>query len=435
MSSLWKRGQTPWTETSHEPCCIEDALGEGGQGVVYRVNVGGRLAAVKWYYPEFATPGQRVALETLVKRGTPTGKFLWPLELVSAPSHPGFGYLMPLREERYKGMADLMKRRLEPTFRALATLGFELAHSFLQLHSKGLCYRDISFGNVFFDPGTGEVLICDNDNVSIDGVGEGGVLGTPRFMAPEVVRGDSPPSIQTDLYSLAVLLFYIFIMHHPLEGKKELAIHSFDLPAMNRLYGTEPAFIYDPDNASNRPVQGVHDNAFYFWPIYPQFLRDLFTRAFTDGIRDPLHGRVREGEWRAAMINLRDAIHYCQHCGTENFADSSSQTAGICWHCNRRLRLPIRLRINRQIVMLNHDTQLFPHHLASDRPYDFSRPLAAVARHPDHTKVWGLKNLSDAPWFITTPRDPQPKAVPPGLSLTLLPGAEINFGKVLGQIL
>lgn len=117
-----------------------------------------------------------------------------------------------------------MKRRVEPTFRALATAGFELADGFFQLHAKGLCYRDISFGNVFFHPETGRVAICDNDNVSVDGAGTSGVLGTPRFMAPEIVRGEAEPSTQTDLFSLSVLLFHIFMVHHPLEGKREAAI-------------------------------------------------------------------------------------------------------------------------------------------------------------------------------------------------------------------
>ncbi len=435
MSLLLTRGQVVWTESSRQACQVEDLLGEGGQGGVYRVRVADRQAALKWYYPQFSTPAQRRVLETLVKRGAPTSRFLWPLELVSAPSRPGLGYLMPLRENRYKGVADLMKRRLDPTFRVLTTLGFELAHSFLQLHSKGLCYRDISFGNIFFDPATGEVLIADNDNVTVDGEGEIGILGTPRFMAPEVVRGAASPSIQTDLYSLAVLLFYILMMHHPLEGKRELAIHSFDLPAMNRLYGFEPVFVFDPDDASNRPVQGAHDNLFFLWPIYPQPLRDLFTRAFTEGIRDPLHGRVREGEWRAIMIQLRDSIYYCHHCGAENFADPARAAGGICWQCNKRLRLPLRLQLPRQLVMLNHNTELFPHHLTADSLYDFSRPLAAVSRHPERGDVWGLKNLSEIPWSVTPPRDHQPKMVPPGLSLTLQSGTQINFGKVMGEIL
>jgi len=58
-----------------------------------------------------------------------------------------------------------------------------------------------------------------------------------------------------------------------------------------------------------------------YWPIYPQFLRDLFTKAFTTGIRDPKNGRVRESEWRTMMVRLRDSIIYCEYCGLENFYD------------------------------------------------------------------------------------------------------------------
>ena len=42
-------------------------------------------------------------------------------------------------------------------------LGMELAGSFLALHAQGLCYRDISFSNVFFDPATGIPRISSSD--------------------------------------------------------------------------------------------------------------------------------------------------------------------------------------------------------------------------------------------------------------------------------
>ena len=54
------------------------------------------------------------------------------------------------------------------------------------------------------DPDSGEALICDNDNVAVDKQEQSGVLGTPRFMAPEIVRGEAKPSTQTDLFSLSV---------------------------------------------------------------------------------------------------------------------------------------------------------------------------------------------------------------------------------------
>ena len=200
----------------------------------------------------------------LVRRGAPSEHFLWPLELAADPRVRGFGYVMQLRPNRFKNIVDLMKRKIEPTFRSLATAGLNLSHNYLLLHSEGFCYRDISFGNAFFDPDTGDVLICDNDNVAVDGAATLGVLGTPRFMAPEVVRGEARPSTQTDLFSLSVLLFYMLMVHHPLEGKRETEIKCLDLAAMNKLYGSDPLFIFDHADSSNAPVPGVHGNALAF---------------------------------------------------------------------------------------------------------------------------------------------------------------------------
>jgi DNA-binding helix-hairpin-helix protein with protein kinase domain len=438
MNQILKVGQLVHLETSDRQCKVDSFLGGGGQGEVYRATVDGQALALKWYFPQTATREQRGALELVVQKGAPNNKFLWPIELATARGVAGFGYIMPLRPPQYKGIVDLMKRRIEPTFRALATAGFELADSFLQLHAKGLCYRDISFGNVFFDPASGDVLIADNDNVAVEGQSKGGVLGTPRFMAPEVVRGEARPSTQTDLFSLAVLLFYMLMVHHPLEGKRELEIKCLDLPAMTKLYGTDPLFIFDPQDNSNAPVPGYHDNALAFWPLYPQFIRDLFTQSFTEGLRDPLHGRVRESEWRQAMIRLRDSIFYCGNCGAENFYDAEALKAadgkpGVCWSCGKDLRLPFRMMINRNIVMLNHDTQLYPHHIDDTRLYDFSQPVAAVTRHPTDPNIWGLKNLTQTKWVSTTPEGAV-NDVEPGRNARLAPGVRINFGKAEGEV-
>ena len=436
MHQLLQLGSTVQSASGH-PCTVEAFLGGGGQGEVYRAVLDGKLIALKWYFPEQATLAQRQNLETLIGKGRPNAQFLWPIELATAANNTSFGYIMQLREPRYKGIVDLMKRRIEPSFCTLATTGLQLAQAFLELHAKGLCYRDISFGNVFFDPDTGDIQICDNDNVAIDGQGNGGVLGTPRFIAPEVVRGEAAPSTQTDLFSLSVLLFYLFHIHHPLEGQREAAIKCFDLPAMTQLYGTNPLFIFDPADTTNQPISGIHDNALAYWPIYPQFFRDLFIQAFTVGLHDP-HQRVRESQWRGALAQLRDALLYCGHCGAENCYDgdalrTSGGQTGLCWSCQKPLTLPFQLRLDRHVVMLNHDTRLFPHHLDQQRRYDLSQPWATVQRHPQNPSVWGLKNLSPAKWVMTAP-DGTIRDVEPGRSVSLAAEVKVNFGSVEGQI-
>ena len=191
MGQLLKEKQRLNVKNSGTICEIISFLGGGGQGEVYKGKLDGKEVAVKWYFPDYLNndPGLRNRLENLIKNGAPNDRFLWPMDIVtSQDDSKSFGYIMELRESRFKSLNDLMKRKVEPKLHVLTIVGFELAFNFRELHTRGLCYRDISFGNVFFDPKNGEVRICDNDNVDVNGA-EGAIGGTPKFMAPEKDRG------------------------------------------------------------------------------------------------------------------------------------------------------------------------------------------------------------------------------------------------------
>jgi serine/threonine protein kinase len=437
--NTFRPGQTVWLETAGERCEIKELIGSGGQGQVYHTSIDGRDCALKWYFPHSATDEQRTAIERLIHKGPPNDRFLWPLDIAVCQGHTSFGYLMPLREPRYRGMSELMSRVVDPTFKTLTTMALELADSFLRLHSLGFCYSDISFGNIFFDPVTGEISICDNDNVAVDGEGQSDVLGTPRFMAPEIVREEARPNIGTDLYSLAVILFYMFMVHHPLEGRREREIPCLDLPAMKKLYGTDALFIFDPKHGANRPVPGVHNNATLFWNLYPGYVRDIFTRAFTEGLRDP-GARVRESEWRTVFTRMRDQIFYCHNCGAENFlADEGNLPEPLveqkCWFCREIPVPPMRLLVGRQSVVLNQDTLLYPHHLDANRRNDYSEIWAEMVPHPTRPDVWGLKNVSGQTWTSIPPSGAPTVEVASGRSVSLVPGLRIRFGTSEGTVL
>jgi len=438
MNELLKPGQQLFFSTFVEPCTIIECLGGGTQGEVYQIEFAGRLLALKWYFPEFATAAQREIIKSLIARRSPYERFLWPELLVSPEGTAGFGYLMRLRERGFCGLNDLMMNRVDASFRALATAGLELSQSFWQLHCKGLCYCDINFGNIFFDPDTGNILICDNDNIGITGQTGPGVSGTLGFMAPEIVRGESPPNADSDLFSLAVLLFHLFMIHHPLEGRREADIVCLDLRARMRLYGYDPLFIFDPVDNSNEPLPGIHQNALLYWPLYPRFFRRLFIRSFTDGLRDPLNGRVRETEWRDSMIRLRDAIFDCA-CGSENFWDEDTPSENLgrqfCWQCKQAVKPPPRLCFGKQhIVMLNHDTRIYNHHVDPSRSFEFSNPVAEVIQNPHDPKIWGLRNLTGHPWKCITMTG-QHIEIPAGRSVSVIVGTRIDFGCSEAQIL
>jgi serine/threonine protein kinase len=340
----------------------------------------------------------------------------------------GFGYVMPLRPPHYAPIAELLTGRIDAPFSTVIKLCMGLADGFLKLHAQGLCYRDISLGNVFFDPATGRPMVCDNDNVGIDGREPARVLGTARFMAPEIVRGEAQPSTLTDLFSLAVLIFYLLMFHHPLQGRRELAFACFDRDAEKQLFGTDPLFVFDPVDESNTPDPTLHAAVLQYWPLYPAFLRTDFVRAFTLGLHDPAQ-RVREGVWRAHLSRLLDGIVVCE-CGSENLTDAGSPVG--CWACRRAIRSPVRLRFEGgRVLVLNSGTRVTRHHLVRD--YDFDTTIAVVAAHPSRPGVWGLRNESAAAWRSRFPGGSE-QLVDPGRSAGLVPGTRIDFGAAVAEI-
>ena len=406
-------------------------LGTGGQGEVWKATVGGKPSAVKVYHQHTASPEQKAMLERLVEKGPPAPHFLWPLAMVEDTRSKRYGYIMDLRDPNFRGLEEFMARRIQPSMRALLTAGRKLAEGFLRLHSHGLCYRDISFANVFFDPKTGDIRICDNDNVDITGAETGDVQGTQRFMAPEVVRREAAPSADTDRYSLAVLLFYLLYGGHPLDGQREANIRCLDTPAYERLYGFAPLYIWDPDDASNRPVSGIHDNPIAFHGMYPGTLADLFLRSFTDGLHYP-RKRVRESEWRDAFASTINSIWLCG-CSAENFYEpvvTASSGGKDCWSCKKPLVLPPRIKIGDDIVLLNRTTQLFGYHIGQTRD---DTPIAEVVQNPQVQNLFGLRNLTPEKWTLTKP-DGAVVDVPPDRAAPIRNGNRINFGPQTGEV-
>jgi DNA-binding helix-hairpin-helix protein with protein kinase domain len=408
-------------------------LGEGGQGIVYEAVFGGFPCAVKWFR-EVPHPAElRRSITALAERGRPHRAFIWPIDVVTSDEMPGFGYVMPRLEPGFVSFAQILGRTEQPPFRAMITIGRHLVAAFEALHASGLCYRDVSFGNLWVHPERGDVAIIDNDNVGLDG-GDVFVWGTLRFMAPEVVRHDAFPSSVTDLYSLAVFLFYLFVHGHPLEGMKTEATFSWapsqesgnDLAV--RYFGTEPLFVFDPRDDANRPPPG--DPMRTWWPIYPRFFRQVFEQAFTAGLLDTAGtARVSEGVWRRSMLRLGDCVAACS-CRASVFYDPDNPGA-LCWNCGQLPPRPPLLELPGGRVVLSEGGVITAHHLRRDR--DYETVVGAVEAHPGSPGQVVLRNAGPQPWTMR-PDGEGAKTVAPGRRLAIR-AMTIDFGSARGRIL
>ncbi|HYS41432.1 MAG TPA: protein kinase [Pseudonocardiaceae bacterium] len=419
------------TSESGVQVTVGKVLGTGTQGAVHEGRTGdGHAVAIKWYQPAFQQQDLRDSITLLVQQKAPSTHFLWPTDIVTKGSH--FGYVMPLRPPNYAGLTKVLNRKVSIRPRELVRAGRHMVAAFKALQAKGLFYCDISDNNLFVNPDTGDILICDNDNVG-SSRGSTRVLGTPRFMAPEIVRGEKRPSALTDSFSMAVLLFLLLMNDHPLQGQAEAKIHAFDAAAMRKIYGTDPIFIFDPVNKNNRPVPGIHDNAPIFWGLYPPAIREIFTRVFTEGIHEP-GGRPSFGEWEAALAATEDVVVNCYQCNRENFYQTCDATH-TCWGCQARLQIPMKLVIDgRRVVILNDDTKLYSHHLTKRGTVTMSDPpQAEVAKHPTRGFL-GLKNLSATQWYMSSASGAAARVIEPGQSIKLAPGTHLDFGTISATV-
>jgi DNA-binding helix-hairpin-helix protein with protein kinase domain len=408
-------------------------IGQGGQGVVHEATIAGQRVALKWIRPFSRTAELRAAIGALTARERPHRAFAWPIDLVESDQIAGFGYIMPLVDDRFRSFAAMLNDRRQPSFRVMVAIGQALVDAFAALHAAGLCYRDISFTNLRVDPVRAEVAIIDNDNVGVDGENVF-VKGTLRFMAPEIVRDDAVPSMVTDLYSLSVFLFHLFVHGHPLEGSRTDATygwsdgHMSETKLARRHFGEEPLFVFDPQDSSNRPLPG--DPMIRWWWIYPRFLRALFERAFTVGLRDAsLSGRLTEGVWRRALARLGDCVSVCPSCRAAIFWDPDDPELP-CWQCGVAPPPPTVLELARHRLVLAEGATITGYHFAQSR--DNRRTVGVVEAHPSETAERILRNVSATTWIATT-GDQGVVSVEPTQSLWIRPMA-VNFGDGAGQI-
>jgi DNA-binding helix-hairpin-helix protein with protein kinase domain len=405
------------------PVQVLGGLGGGTQGQVYEVAVGGDRLALKWYLPRCLEQDPHLEQRLLesIRATAPSRAFLWPIALLrpTPASRPlirttpaGFGYLMELRPAAFVGAVEHYGGRLAISLGHAVRAGFFLAEAFHALHSKGLCYKDISLGNLFLEAASGRILICDNDNVDVDGRDLGSVLGTPGFMAPEILMRRDRPGANSDLFSLAVLLFMLLTRHHPLRGQLELAIRCLDEPARRKLYGEDPLFIFDPEDPRNRPDPKEQGAALVTWPLYPAALQELFLQSFCAGMHHP-DRRALTGQWMEALASTLDQRQTCPACGSEHFGAQAS-----CWYCDQPLRAGPALSTPRGRVQVCAGNELHAHHFNGLESPRLDHPLARVVTHPSDASLLGLRNLSSEPWRASSTSGQQ-HAVAPGKTCNL----------------
>ena len=203
----------------------------------------------------------------------------------------------------------------------------KIARAVRRLHAAGLAHSDLSYKNVLVDPISGNACIIDADELVVPGKYDAGVLGTPDFIAPEVMAtrelklGDPNkklPSINTDRHALAVLIYMYLLNRHPLRGGKVWDIDPAKDEAISM--GEKALFIEHPTDKTNRVKPQELDKSQLPqgdptklpYTICGPYLKKLFDRAFIDGLHNP-SARPSAAEWEDALVKTCDLVQPCQN--------------------------------------------------------------------------------------------------------------------------
>ena len=204
------------------PFELEEQLGAGGMGVVYRARYVGnnRRVAVK------LLPDHVAANPVLAAR------FAREMELLKDLKHPHivncFGgttegkqwfYAMELVEGG--NVESLLKENGRLSWERVIEFAKQTAQALSCAHAHNIIHRDLKPGNLLLTKGGrikladfGLALVADEDRLTAAGK----TMGTFHYMSPEQIRGKPPLSNRTDLYALGCVIYEMLAGEPPFTG-------------------------------------------------------------------------------------------------------------------------------------------------------------------------------------------------------------------------
>lgn len=365
------------------------------------------------------------------------------------------------KEGKWFASAHNQSRYLDPRERgdwlSYIRICIRLARAVRRLHAAGLAHSDLSYKNALIDPRSGNACLIDLDGLVVPGKFPPDVVGTPDFIAPEVVmtahldRHDPArqlPSITTDRHALAVLVYMYLLYRHPLRGDK---VHDADPQRDETLsMGERALFIEHPIDASNRVRAELARSSELPWKdtrkiphgITGPYLSQLFERAFVDGLHQP-GARPTADDWEHALVKTADLLQPCRNpnCAQGWYVFDNTYTPA-CPFCGTAFsgKLPVlnlysarhggRFTRDDHRLMVYTEQSLFPWHVR--------RNLSPNERlsSEDRRRV-GYFVMHNDEWWLVNERLPdlvdldQNAPVPVGSRVRLSDGQRLLFSRDL----
>lgn len=331
----------------------------------------------------------------------------------------------------------------------------KLARAVRRLHAAGLAHSDLSYKNCLVDPAGGNACIIDIDGLVVPGLFPPDVVGTPDFIAPEVIATShlpirnpdgtlNPdrklPNRRTDQHALSVLIYMYLFHRHPLRGPK---FYDSEPNKQEHLeMGEKALFIEHPTDTSNFPTKFSEadgecmpwiDPTKLSYKMYGPLLKELFEKVFIDGLHEPLK-RPSADDWEKALIKTFDMIQPCPNtsCVKKWFVfDNTTQPK--CPYCGTPYTgvLPIldfystrdrkNYRSDKHRLMVFNGQSLSQWHV--DRDVFPNEHLT-----PDQRRRVGYFQFHQGKWFFVNETLPEMKNITTGTPIPIKGSVELSEG-------
>jgi serine/threonine protein kinase len=205
---------------------VERELGKGAMGVVYL----GRDPVI----------GRRVALKTIRATAEDDSeqrefneRFMREAQAAGTLSHPNIVTIHDVGEEvetqtsfiameyvEGKNLKQLLKDKVAFSWDRVAEIAMSVADALDYAHRRGIVHRDVKPANIIILTSDGTVKITDFGIAKIEASSlteTGQFLGTPNYMSPEQVTGETVDG-RSDLFSLGVVLYELLTKRKPFIG-------------------------------------------------------------------------------------------------------------------------------------------------------------------------------------------------------------------------
>ncbi|MFO0749058.1 MAG: hypothetical protein U1F43_25860 [Myxococcota bacterium] len=325
-------------------------LGKGGEGTVHEVVHHPTLVAKLYGARPTADRVEKLqAMVALASRGDGAGLMkiaAWPVDALydRPPPAPGsapagahaaavVGFLMPKvadHKELHKLSHPMDRLRHFPDvgFDFLVHVATNIARAFQVIHERGIVIGDVNESGVMVHR-DGTVKLIDTDSMQLT-VGARTFtcdVGKPEFQPPELLAQASfrgvHRKVEHDAFGLSVIIFQLlFFGWHPFAAK--MLVGDQKTQAENISAGRFPYLLGFRSSEYARPPHAL-DPA-----VYPDYVRDLFERAF---VRN--RPRPSAAEWVAALMRFVGETRACPRFGTHAFHAS----LGRCPLCDLDSRL------------------------------------------------------------------------------------------------